>query len=144
MSTTKKTQPTAPLAHRVPAEVSDLIATYSAWLEEQTGVKIDPMSVYLGSQLRSTFQKSDGNQARIAKAAQERAARDAAKAERKAEREAEREAAAKAKTAEATKTAKAPAPKKASKPARKKGATVATKQGVVIAEQRHIDATKEA
>lgn len=88
MTITKKTSNPAPLAHRVPNEVSDLIATYSAWLEEQTGVKIDPMSVYLGSQLRGTFQKGEANQARLAQAAKDRAARDAAKAKAKAEREA--------------------------------------------------------
>ena len=88
MITTKTSNP-APLAHRVPVEVSELIATYSAWLEEQTGVKIDPMSVYLGSQLRSTFQKTPANQKRIADEARARAKREAEKAARKAEREAE-------------------------------------------------------
>ncbi|GAA1997259.1 hypothetical protein [Microbacterium pumilum] len=88
MTTSKKTQPTAPLAHRVPAEVSDLIATYAAWIEEQTGYKADPMSVYLGSQLRSTFQKGESNQARLAQAAKDRAAKAAAKAKARAEREA--------------------------------------------------------
>lgn len=114
MTTTKKTSNPAPLAHRVPAEVSDLIATYSAWLEEQTGVKIDPMSVYLGSQLRSVFQKSEGNQARLREQAKRVAAERAAKEQRKAERE----AAAATKAAEAA--TEKPAPKaKADKPAPK-------------------------
>lgn len=88
MTTTKKTQTNAPLAHRVPAEVSELINTYSAWLEEQTGYKADPMSVYLGSQLRSVFQKSDGNQARLQAEAKARAQREADRAKARAEREA--------------------------------------------------------
>ena len=99
MTTTKKTSTPAPLAHRVPAEVSDLIATYSAWIEEQTGYKADPMSVYLGSQLRAIFQKSEGNQKRIAEAAKARAAQDAAKAKARAEREAAAVAKAKAQDA---------------------------------------------
>lgn len=89
MTTSKKTQTTAPLAHRVPAEVSDLIATYGAWLEEQTGQKIDSMSVYLGSQLRGTFQKSEGNQARLAAATAARIKREADRAEAQAARQAE-------------------------------------------------------
>jgi hypothetical protein len=88
MTTTKKIQTTAPLAHRVPAEVSDLINAYSAWLEEQTGVKIDPMSVYLGSQLRAVFQKTPENQKRIADEAKARAKRETDKAKARAEREA--------------------------------------------------------
>lgn len=88
MTTTKNTKTTAPLAHRVPATVSPLIAEYSRWLQEQTGVEIDAMSVYLGSQLRSLHQKTPENQARLAQAAKDRAAQDAAKAARKIEREA--------------------------------------------------------
>lgn len=88
MTTMKNSKITAPLAHRVPTEVSPVIAAYATWLQEQTGVTIDPMSVYLGSQLRSTFQKGEANQARIAEAAKARAARAAEKAQRKIEREA--------------------------------------------------------
>lgn len=131
MTTTKKT-PT--LAHRVPTEVTPVILAYAAWLEQQTGYKVDPMSVYLGSQLRSNFQKSEGNQKRIADRAaeieRERAARAASKAER--------EKAAKAKPTPAASKA-TPAPKR-----RRPAATVATDAGVVIAEQRHVDGTKEA
>ncbi|WP_308491293.1 hypothetical protein [Microbacterium terrisoli] len=114
----------APLAHRVPAEVSALIQTYSAWIEEQTGQKVDPMSVYLGSQLRGLFQKSDGNQARLAEAAKARAAKAS-------------QPASAAKTALKAKAQ----PKKVTRRRPAKGSTVATKAGVVIAEQRHIDAT---
>lgn len=113
MTTTKKTSNPAPLAHRIPAEVSPVITAYAEWLTEQTGYKVDPMSVYIGSQLRSTFQKTPANQQRIAESAKARAAQDAAKAARKAERE--------AKVAE--KTTPVPAPKPAPKRAPRKTAT---------------------
>lgn len=136
MTTTKNSKTTAPLAHRIPAEVSPVITAYAEWLTEQTGYKVDPMSVYIGSQLRSTFQKTPANQNRIAEAAKERAAQDAAKAKARAEREAA--------------TAKKSAEPKADKPAPKraprrptKGSTVATAGGVVIAEQQHIEAVSE-
>lgn len=142
MTTTKNSKPVAPLAHRVPAEVSALINTYAAWIEEQTGYKADPMSVYLGSQLRGTFQKGEANQARIAQAAKDRAARDAAKATAKAARE----AAAAPKAAEAKPAPKATpkaAPKKvAPKRPTKAGSTIATAEGAVIAEQNHIEAVQ--
>ena len=88
MTATKKTSNPAPLAHRVPAQVSQVITAYAEWLSAETGYKVDPMSVYLGSQLRSTFQKGEANQARLAEAAQARAVRDAEKAKARAEREA--------------------------------------------------------
>ena len=148
MNTTKKTSKTAPLAHRIPAEVSPVIAAYAEWLTEQTGYAVDPMSVYIGSQLRSTFQKSDDNQKRIADATKERAAREAAKAVRKAEREAAAAKKAAGTKGDKPKAAKnTPTTKTAPTPQRRrplKGSTVATEAGVVIAEQRHIDATKEA
>lgn len=130
MSNSKKTQKTAPLAHRIPAEVSPVIAAYSAWLEEQTGYKVDPMSVYLGSQLRGTFQKSEGNQQRIAQAKAARDAEAAAKAARKAEREkaAQEKAAAKEPTPAVRKTKAAPkAPAKPVRQRATKPATPATK-----------------
>jgi sRNA-binding protein len=118
---------------------------YAQWIEEQTGYKADPMSVYLGSQLRGTFQKGDANQARIAQAAKDRAAREDAKAKAKAARE----AAAAAKAAEpktdkpVAKAAPKAAPKKvAPKRPTKAGSTIATAEGVVIAEQTHIDAVQ--
>jgi len=157
MTTTKNSKTTAPLAHRIPAEVSPVITAYAEWLTEQTGYKVDPMSVYIGSQLRSTFQKSPANQKRIADAAKDRAARDAAKAARKAERA----AVAKAKAQD---TADKVAPVKVSRkaqdkinavmpkptakraprrPAVKAASTVAAADGVVIAEQQHIEAVSE-
>ena len=133
MTTTKNFKTTPPLAHRVPEHVTALINTYAEWLTVQTGYTVDPMSVFLGSQLRGTFQKGDANQARLAQARKDRLAQDAAKAKARAERE----AAAVAKAAETL-----PAPKAAPKRAPKAGATLATADGVVIAEQRHIDVTK--
>jgi len=137
MTTTKNSKTTAPLAHRVPAEVSDLINTYATWLTTETGYTVDPMSVYLGSQLRSTFQKGEANQARLAQAKKDRVAQDAAKAKARAECE----VAAIAKAAETLPAPKA-TPKAAPKRAPKAGATLATVEDVVIAEQRHIAATK--
>lgn len=141
MTTTKNSKTTAPLAHRVPAEVSALITTYAQWIEEQTGYKADPMSVYLGSQLRGTFQKGEANQSRLQQAAKDRAARDAAKAKAKAAREAA--AAAKAAAPKTEKPVAKAAPKKvAPKRPTKAGSTIATAEGVVIAEQNHIDAVQ--
>lgn len=114
------------------------IQEYADWLTRETGYEVDLRSVYLGSALRGTFQKSDENQERIAaraaelvelKAARAQAKIDraAAKEARAAERAAKAEAAAAAKVesdrikAEA-KAAKAAEPKaeKAAKPAAKK------------------------
>ncbi|PXA68528.1 hypothetical protein [Cryobacterium arcticum] len=80
MSNTKKTPA---LAHYAAKEVTPVIAAYAAWLEEQTGYKVDPLSVYLASALRGTFQKSDGNQKRIADRAAELEAETKAKAARR-------------------------------------------------------------
>jgi hypothetical protein len=159
MTTTKKTSNPAPLAHRVPAEVSATIHEYSLWLSEQCGVKIDPLSVYLGSQLRGTWQKSAERQAELAAEAKARAARDAAKAKARADREAAAAAKAQAQVAadkvapvkvsrKAQDKINAVMPKPAAKaPARRrpvKGATVATTEGVVVAEQNHIDIEAQA
>lgn len=102
---------------------------YVEWLERETGYAVDARSVYLGSALRGTFQKSDENQERIAARAQEiqdqAAAREQAKIDRaaaKEQREAER--AEKAAAREAAKAAKAAEPKEA--PAKKAAAKPAT------------------
>lgn len=131
MTNSKKT-PTAPLAHRVPTEVSATIQEYSTWLSAQTGVEIDPLSVYLGSQLRGTWQKSAERQSELAQAAKDRAARDAAKAKARAERE----AAAAKKAAEptpATPKAKT-APVAKAKPVRQRAAKPATPASTPVAE----------
>ncbi len=104
--------------------IPDVINDFVDYLEETTGYDVDARSVYLGSALRGQFQKSEGNQARIAaraaeieqekidraKRAEERAAAKAAKAE-KAEKAAPKTATAKAapaKKAAATKAAPVP------------------------------------
>lgn len=127
MTNSKKTQNPAPLAHRIPAEVTPVILAYSAWLEEQTGYKVDPMSVYIGSQLRGTFQKSEGNQTRLALQAAALAEREQAKILRKLEREnaAAAKAAAQAAAQKAAPKAK-PAPKVPAKPVRQRTAKPAT------------------
>ena len=111
----------------IPAVINEFVA----FLEAETGATIDARSVYLGSALRGTFQKSEGNQKRIAeraaeieqekidrvKNAEERAARKVQReADRKTKAEekvaAAKEAAAEAKVAAAeAKAAKAAAPK---------------------------------
>lgn len=119
----------------IPAVINDFVD----YLKETTGYDVDPHSVYLGSALRGQFQKSEGNQKRIAaraaeieqekidraKRAEERAA---AKAEREAARaaKAEEKAAAPAKEKAAPKTAaKAPAAKAPAKTATKAAAAKA-------------------
>lgn len=100
------------------------IQEFADWLTRETGYEVDPRSVYLGSALRGTFQKSDENQERIAARAQEiidqAAAREQAKLDRaqaKADREAARAAKAEereqAKAAKAAEAKAAPAAKKA-------------------------------
>lgn len=95
------------------------IQEYIEWLSRETGYEVDPRSVYLGSSLRGTFQKSPENQERIAARAQEIEDEKAARIQRAEERAAakvEREAARAAKAEEkaaAAKEAKS-APKAAS------------------------------
>lgn len=126
----------APLARYLDKDITPVTADIVAFIKEQTGYDADPMSVQLGSVLRGTFQKSEGNQARIAARKVELEAEAAARAERAEKREANKAAkAAKAaepkapvakktpavktaKTATATKAApakKTPAPKAAVK-----------------------------
>lgn len=95
--TARKTQtPTAPrFANYAEKEATPTMQAYAEWLTRETGYDVDPRSVYLGSALRGQFQKSEGNQARIADAA---SAREQAKTDR-AQRKAEREAAAKERAA---------------------------------------------
>ena len=110
---------------------------YADWLTRETGYEVDPRSVYLGSSLRGTFQKSDENQERIAARAREIEEQAAAKEQRKLDRaaakeEREAERARKAEEREAAKAAKAaeeksaPAKKTASKPAAGKKAPAKT------------------
>lgn len=110
------------------------IQEYADWLERETGYAVDVRSVYLGSALRGTFQKSDENQERIKARAQEivdqKAAREQARIDRAAAKEAkaaerakaaEERAAAKAKADEeraAAKAAKAAEPKAEKAPAK--------------------------
>jgi phage/plasmid-associated DNA primase len=121
----KKGEPT--FANYVEKAIPTRIQEYADWLERETGFAVDARSVYLGSALRGTFQKSEENQTRISSRAQEildqAAAREQAKidrAEAKAQREVERAekaearkvaAAAKAEEVAAAKAAKAAEPK---------------------------------
>ncbi len=129
----------------IPAVINDFVD----YLKETTGYDVDPRSVYLGSALRGQFQKSEGNQARIAaraaeieqekidraKRAEERAAakaeREAAKAAKAAEPKAEKaeKAAPKTATAKAAPAKKAAATKAAPAPTRRRPARKAAGEG---------------
>jgi hypothetical protein len=52
---TKKTN-AAPLAADAAKDVTETMQTFSAWLTEQTGYKVDARSVQLGSALRAKWQ----------------------------------------------------------------------------------------
>ena len=47
---------TAPLAAHAAKALTSTMQTYAEWLTEQTGYKVDPLSVQLGSALRGTWQ----------------------------------------------------------------------------------------
>jgi hypothetical protein len=81
MAAKARTAPTPTLAHYADKAITPVMVDFIAFIESETGYKVDPMSVQLGSLLRGTFQKSEGNQKRIAEAAQKRAAEETAKAE---------------------------------------------------------------
>lgn len=108
------------LASYVDKRITPVITDYVEWLKAETGYEVDPMSVQLSSALRGRFQKSEGNQQRMAARAaeieQERLDREAARVER-AQRKADREAARAEKAAapKAEKVVKAPATKAAAK-----------------------------
>jgi hypothetical protein len=79
MPTTKK-QPAQ--AHRATQPITPVMQELVKYIEAQTGYKADPMSVQLSGLLRGEFQKSPGNQARLAAQTERVAAEKAARAER--------------------------------------------------------------
>jgi len=110
----------APKANLADKIVTPVIDDLVAYIKEQTGYEADPMSVQLGSVLRGDFQKSEGNQTRIAQRKLELEAEAEARAQRAIDRAAAKEAraaarAAKAAEPKAEKVAKAPAAKPAAK-----------------------------
>lgn len=118
----------APKAALADKDITPVISEFVSYIEAQTGYKVDPLSVQLGSSLRADFQKSPENQARIEARKQEildeASAREQKRAER-AERKAAREAAAKEKAAQPKAEKKAPAAKPAAKAAPAKKAVAA-------------------
>jgi hypothetical protein len=95
--------------------IPPVIQDFVEYIKETTGYDVDPRAVYMASALRGPFQKSEGNQKRMAdrkaeieREAAEREERRAARAEAKAAREAGRAEKAAAKAAE-PKAEKAPA-----------------------------------
>lgn len=131
-------KPTAPRVSFATKPVTPLMNEFCDWIEREVGVKLDAdarRAVYLGSALRTEFQKAN----RTEKGAVP-ATKPTAKAAPKATPKAAAEPAAKV----AVKPAVKPAPKVAAKPANRrrplKDSTIATAEGVVIAEQRHVEA----
>lgn len=130
-----KTKGEPALANYADKDIPAVINDFVEFLKAETGVDVDPRSIYLGSALRGTFQKSEGNQKRLADRAvaieQEKADRIVAREERAANKLA-REAARKEKAAAAAEDAKAAAAtakleKAAPKaPAKKTGTSKAT------------------
>jgi sRNA-binding protein len=82
------TNKSAPRAAFAAKPISPVMRDYVAWLKAETGYDVDPMSVQLSGVLRGAFQKSPGNQKRIAAASARVAAEKAARAERKAAQQA--------------------------------------------------------
>ena len=76
----------APRAALAAKPISPLMQDYVAWLKAETGYDVDPLSVQLSGVLRSAFQKSEGNQRRLAESIIAKEADTAARAERKAAR----------------------------------------------------------
>jgi hypothetical protein len=74
-------------ANYVEKGIPTRIQEFADWLTRETGYEVDPRSVYLGSALRGTFQKSDENQERIANRANEIVEQAAAKEQAKIDRE---------------------------------------------------------
>ena len=81
---------TPALAKYADKPISAVHESFIGWLEEQTGYPVDPQTVAIAINLHSTWQKSDGNQKRIADMKARNAAEAVARAERKAAREAAR------------------------------------------------------
>lgn len=129
-----KTKGEPEFAAFVEKQVPERIQEFAEWLTRETGYEVDLRSVYLGSSLRGTFQKSDENQKRIsARAAeieQEKIDRQTAREERAAAKEkrtAERAAHANGeKLAPKTAAPKAPAKTAAKTTARKPAAAKTT------------------
>lgn len=108
---------TAPLARYADKKVTPVITDFVEWLQNQTGVEVDPLSVYIASALRGEFQKSEGNQKRIAAQRAQREAEAKARADRKVARA--EEAAAKQSEAAAVAKVRAEAAKTPAKAAAK-------------------------
>lgn len=82
------TKPTKIATHTgyVEKPISPVTQNFIAWLQKETGYPVDARTVSLALDLHGRFQKSPGNQKRIAEAKQRNAAVAAARAERKAAR----------------------------------------------------------
>lgn len=111
-------KPAAPRAVFATKPVTPLMQEFCDWIEREVGVKLDAdarRAVYLGSALRTEFQKAN------AAAKQAAPTVPAKRAPRKAAIKPEAVA------------------EVAPKPRSRRGATIATPEGVVIAEQKHVE-----
>jgi len=90
-----------PLARIADKDVTDLQQAFTDFIFEQTGYEADAKSVALGSILRGQFQKSEGNQARMADRTVLMAAEAETRETNRVAREGRKEAAAAAKAAKA-------------------------------------------
>lgn len=134
MAAAKKTN-TAPRAEYSTKPVTPLMNEFCDWIEREVGVKLDAdarRAVYLGSALRTEFQKANRAEKDTAKPASKRPARKPAPSAAKlgkALSDAGVNEAISEIAAEVVKRTRA-----------RKGSTIATAEGVVIAEQRHVEA----
>lgn len=134
MSTKK---PTAPRAEYAAKPVTPLINEFCDWIEREVGVKLDAdarRAVYLGSALRTEFQKANRSEKQ---AALDSITVPAKRAPRKAAAAKLGKALVDAGVNEAISEIAAEVVKRA--PRTLKGSTVATADGVVVAEQRHVE-----
>lgn len=86
MATKTTTAPS--LAAYATKPLTPTIQDYVVWLKAETGYDVDPQSVALASALRGKFQKSEGNQAALARRAAEATAKAQARIAKRAEWEA--------------------------------------------------------
>jgi hypothetical protein len=126
-----KTKGEAPKANLLEKDISGITVPFTDYIESVTGYRPNERDVQLASVLRREFQNSEGNQARLAEAAQRKITDAEAREQRKLDREAAKEQreidrAAKAEEREAAKAAKAAEPKP-EKPAAKAKAAPAAK-----------------
>lgn len=128
-------KPTAPRVEYATKPVTPLMNEFCDWIESEVGVKLDAAArraVYLGSALRTEFQKANRAEKLAPKPATKLPARKPAPSAAKLGK-----ALSDAGVNEAIGEIAAEVVKRTRT---RKGSTIATAEGVVIAEQRHVEA----